>query len=101
MILLILILVPLAGGAVSALSRRRRTMEFANLTAFGLTFALAVALCSQVLSWGRVSLWAGFLYADSLSALVCLLTAMTSLVCSVYAIGYFREDERSGVLDDD
>jgi hydrogenase-4 component F len=101
MILLILILVPLAGGAVSALSRSRRTMEFANLAAFGLTFVLAMALCGQVLSAGRVSLWAGFLYADSLSALVCLLTAMTSLVCSVYAIGYFREDERCGALDDD
>ena len=50
---------------------------------------------------GAISLWNGFLYADSLSALVILLNATVALVCSVYAVGYLREDERSGALDDD
>jgi hypothetical protein len=29
---------------------------------------------------------------------VILLTASVALVCSVYAVGYLREDERSGAL---
>jgi hydrogenase-4 component F len=101
MILLIVLLVPLAAGAVSALARSRRVMENANLAAFALTFALSLALASQVLGDGSVSLWGGFFYADALSALVCLLTASVALVCSAYAVGYLREDERTGALDDD
>jgi len=101
MLLLLLLVVPLAAGAVSALARTRRTMETVNLAAFGLGFALSLALAAQVLSAGPVSLWGGFLYADHLSALVCLLTGSVALVCSAYAVGYLREDERSGIFDED
>ena len=48
-----------------------------------------------MLRGGTVSLWNGFLYADHLSALVCLLTASVALVCSAYAVGYLRDDERA------
>ena len=98
MILLALLLVPFAAGVVSALARTRRAMENANLAAFGIAFVLALAVAGQVLRAGSVSLWGGFLYADPLSALVCLLTASVALVCSVYAVGYLREDERSGAF---
>ncbi len=101
MLLLLLLLVPFAGGVVSAMVRSRRAMEAANVISFGLTFAIAVALAAQVLAAGTVSLWGAFLYADSLSALVCLLTASVALVCSVYAVGYLREDERNGLFDGD
>ena len=74
-------------------------MEAVNVAAFALTFLLAVSVASQVLSSGSISLWDGFLYADALSALVILLNASVALVCSVYAVGYLREDERSGALD--
>jgi hydrogenase-4 component F len=100
MILPALLLTPLAAGILSALARKRATMEAVNLTAFAATFVLSLILAGRVLSGGAVSLWDGFLYADHLSALVILLTASVSLVCAVYAVGYLREDERSGVLDD-
>jgi hydrogenase-4 component F len=73
-------------------------MEVINLAGFAVTFLLALMLGGQVLSGGAVSLWNSFLYADHLSALVILLTASIALVCTVYAIGYLREDERSGAL---
>jgi hydrogenase-4 component F len=100
MVLLLLLLVPFAAGVVSVLATTRRRMEFANLAGFGLTFVLSLVMAALVLAGGPVSLWNGFLYADSLSALVCLLTASVALVCSVYAIGYLREDERSGAFDE-
>src|SRR4051812_30223133 len=100
MILLILLLVPFAAGVLSAMARKRRTMENVNLAAFAIVFVLALIVAAQVLGAGSVSLWGGFLYADALSALVCLLTALVALVCSVYAVGYLREDELSGVFDD-
>lgn len=100
MILALLLTVPLAAAVWSALARKRAVMEAVNVGAFALTFLLAGALAWEVLQAGAVSLWDGFLYADSLSALAIVLTASVALLCSVYAVGYLREDERSGALED-
>ncbi len=101
MILAALLLVPLVAGILSYLARRRPAMEKINLAAFAATFLLALLLSRQVLAGGAVSLWDGFLYADHLSALVILLTASVALLCSAYAVGYLREDERNGALAED
>ncbi len=93
MVLLPILLAPLAAGIYSAFARSRRDMEIANLAAFAISFLLSIALAAQVMAGGPVSLWSGFFYADPFSALVCLLTASVSLVCSVYAVGYLRDDE--------
>ena len=93
MILLALLIVPLAAGPLAFLLRRRRVMEMINLAAFAILFGMAVVLVAQVLRSGSVSLWNGFFYADALSALVVLLSAFVALVCSIYAVGYFRHDE--------
>jgi len=100
MILLGLLIVPLAAGPLALFLRRRRMMEVVNLVAFAILLGLAAGLAAQVLRSGPVSLWDGFLYADAFSALVVLLSAFVSLVCSIYAVGYFRHEERSGVLQE-
>ncbi len=100
MILLGLLIVPLAAGPLAFLLRRRRVMEVINLAAFAILLGMAAVLVAQVLRNGSVSLWNGFFYADALSALVVLLSAFVALVCSVYAVGYFRHDESSGVLQE-
>src|SRR5579863_8328910 len=101
MILILILAVPLAAGALSFAARKRSAMEAINLAAFALLLVLAVALAAQVLRTGSISAWNGFLRADSLSALVVLLTAFVGLICSVYAIGYFRDDERNRVFEED
>ena len=98
MILLGLLIVPLAAGPLAFFLRRRHMMEVVNLGAFAILLGLAAVLVAQVLRSGPVSLWDGFFYADALSALVVLLSAFVSLVCSIYAVGYFRHEEGSGVL---
>ena len=98
MILLGLLIVPLAAGPLAFFLRRRHMMEVVNLAAFAILLGLAAVLVAQVLRSGPVSLWDGFFYADALSALVVLLSAFVSLVCSIYAVGYFRHEEGSGVL---
>ena len=100
MILLGLLIVPLAAGPLAFFLRRRHMMEVVNLAAFAILLGLAAVLVAQVLRSGPVSLWDGFFYADALSALVVLLSAFVSLVCSIYAVGYFRHEERSGVLQE-
>jgi hydrogenase-4 component F len=98
MILLGLLIVPLAAGPLAFFLRRRGGMEAVNVAAFVILLGLAAVLVAQVLQGGPVSLWEGFFYADALSALVVLLSAFVSLVCSIYAVGYFRHEEGSGVL---
>ena len=101
MVLLSVLAVPLVAGVMAYLTRKRRSMEVVNLAAFALVFLLAVALAAQVLREGSVSVFDGFLYADSLSALVVLLTAFVALVCSVYGVGYFRAEEKKQVAEED
>jgi len=100
-ILALLLVIPLAASATAFLSTKRSGMEAVNLCAFGLTFLLAIALAGQVMNEGPASLWNGFLYADALSALTVLLTAFIALLCTAYAVGYLREDERIGSLDEE
>lgn len=101
MTLFFILAVPLAAGALSFGAPTREAMERLNLGAFVILFALAAALVSQVLKAGTVSVFNGFLAADSLSALVVLLTALVALACSAYAIGYFRDDEQTQTLEED
>src|SRR6266700_875536 len=101
MILFWLLIVPLIAGPLAFVLRKRPWMEAVNLAAFGIEVCLALVLAAQVLRSGPVSLWNGFLYADALSALTVLLAAFVALVCSIYAVGYLRQDERDGVLHDD
>ena len=101
MLLVALLLVPVATAAASFFVRRRAAMEAINLAGFVAVFLVAVALAARVLAAGTVSLGNGFFYADSLSALVILLTASVALVCSTYSIGYLRDDQHSGAPGDD
>src|ERR1035437_2378377 len=100
MLLVALLLVPVATAAASFFVRRRAAMEAINLAGFVAVFLVAVALAARVLAAGTVSLGNGFFYADSLSALVILLTASVALVCSTYSIGYLRDEQHSGALGD-
>jgi hydrogenase-4 component F len=101
MLLIALLLIPVATAAASYFARRREEMERINLAGFGLGALVAIALAAQVLAHGTVSLGNGFFYADALSALVILLTALVALICATYSIGYLRDDEQSGELGDD
>ena len=100
MVLILLLLAPLAAGAFCVMAPSRRAMEIANVAGFAVTFGLSLLLAAQVIAAGSASLWAGFFYADHLSALVCLLTASVALVSSTYAVGYLRQDQRNGVFDE-
>src|ERR1039458_3564627 len=101
MLLLALLLIPVATAAASFFVRRRKEMEAANLAGLGMVFLIAISLAAQVLARGTVSLANGFFYADALSALVILLTALVALVCATYSIGYLRDDQQSGELGDE
>src|SRR5436309_477289 len=96
MILILLLVVPLLTGLACLKIRNQQWWERLNLVGSGVVAVLAVVLGLEVGREHRVTGLGGFLQADALSALVIGLTSFVALVCAIYAIGYFRRDQREG-----
>src|SRR5262245_57666000 len=58
--------------------------------------ALATSLGVGVVQYDSITALNGFFRADALSVLVIGVTGFVALVCSIYAVGYFRHDLRDG-----
>jgi len=100
MSLILLLTVPFLAGLLCLITRSRTAWEYLNLIAFAALAALAVKTGADVLKHGTVSALEGFLRADALSALVIGLTAFVALASAIYAVGYFRAEERLGRISD-
>jgi len=96
MMLLVLVLIPFCAGLLCLATSSRASWERLNLAAFAIIAGLAFKIADDVAAHGPVTALGGFLRADALSALVLALTGFVSLVCAIYAVGYFRKDERDG-----
>jgi hydrogenase-4 component F len=96
MSLTLLVTVPLLAGLLCLATRSRVTWERLNLVAFAAVAVLAVKVAVEVVEHGHIATLNGFLRADGLSALVIGLIAFVAVVTAIYAIGYFRLDERDG-----
>ena len=99
MLLTLLVLAPLLTGLVCWPLRERAVVARLNLLAFASLAILAAWLGAEVHARGTVEAFGGFLRADALSALVVCLTAFVALACSIYAVGYLREEERAGKIN--
>ena len=95
---MLLVLVPLAAGLLCLTTRSRAWWEGLNLGAFAIVAGLAFQVAADVAEQGPVTALGGFLRADALSALVLGLTGFVSLVCAIYAVGYFRRDQSDGKI---
>jgi hydrogenase-4 component F len=98
MAILALLLIPLLASAVTLVTRSPRRMEVVYLLSAAGSFAAALWLAGEVLRGGPVAWGDGFLYADHLSALVALLTALVYLATAPYAVGYLRRDDQDQVF---
>jgi hydrogenase-4 component F len=94
MILALLLIIPLLTGLLCLALPGRAWWERMNLLCFAIVAGLAAALGLEVGRVGKVTALNGFLQADGLSALVIGLTAFVALVCAIYAVGYFRRDQK-------
>src|ERR1051326_4428014 len=94
--LILILLVPLLSGILSFALRSQVWWERVNLLASFVVAGLAALVGLDLVRSDRITALGGFLQADALSALVVCLTAFVALVCTVYAIGYFRRDQFEG-----
>jgi hydrogenase-4 component F len=96
MALILLVVIPLLAGPLCLVANSRLWWERLNLLAFGIVAALSISIGIDVGENGQAVALGGFLRADALSALVIGLTAFVALVCGIYAVGYFRRDQKEG-----
>ena len=96
MTLVLLLLIPPSAGLLCLATNSRARWERLNLAAFALVAGLALLVADKVATQGTISALDGSLRADALSALVLGLTGFVSLVCTIYAVGYFRREASEG-----
>ena len=99
MSILAVLAIPLLGSVLTAAMTSPRKMEIVYLLSAVASLVAALWLAAEVATHGTVFWLDGFLYADSLSALMVLLTSFVYLVTAPYAVGYFRHDERYAEKD--
>jgi hydrogenase-4 component F len=96
MILIGLLLIPLIGAGLIALSRQRLLIESLHFVVAILT--LGVGLVAAVQIWqagsltGAVTALAGLLRADALSALMITVITLLAAIVALYARGYIRAE---------
>jgi len=100
MLLTLLVLVPLLAGLLCWRLNQPAVLERINLLAFAAEAVMALELGREVLARGPVETFGGFLRADSLSVLVVGLNAFVALACGIYAVGYLREEQRLGKINE-
>jgi hydrogenase-4 component F len=94
--IIVLLLSPLAGGAVLALLGHRSYAPEIN-TAFSiLTFGAAAALVAQVIAQGPVSALEEQFFVDSLNVFLVALTAFVAMTTSVFSRPYMRIERAHG-----
>ena len=94
--IIVLLLSPLAGGAVLAVIGHRNFAPEIN-TAFSiLTFGAAAALVAQVIAQGPVSALAEQFFVDSLNVFLVALTALVAMTTSLFSRPYMRIERSHG-----
>ena len=99
MSILAVLAIPLLASALTVAMSSPRRMEMVYLPSAVASFVAALWLAAEVVTHGTVFWLDGFLYADSLSALMVLLTSFVYLITAPYAVGYFRHDEKYAEKD--
>jgi len=94
----VLLIVPLAGGAVLGLVGHRDGARDVNV-AFSLgTFAAACALTAQVVRDGPILAWDRAFYIDALNVFLVALTALVGLTTSIFSRPYMRVERDRGKM---
>jgi hydrogenase-4 component F len=94
--IIVLLLSPLAGGAVLAVVGHRNFAPEIN-TAFSiLTFGAAAALVAEVIAQGPVSALAEQFFVDSLNVFLVALTALVAMTTSLFSRPYMRIERLHG-----
>ena len=97
---LLLLVSPLAGGAVLALVGHRRYAAEVNVAFSVVTFGVAVRLVTRVIDEGAISALEEQFFLDSLNVFLVALTAFVSMTTSLFSRPYMRIERAHGRVSD-
>ena len=92
MILLGLLLIPLVGAALIALTPRRALIELLHVASAMAMLSVAAAVASEVWNGNVLAAAGDLLRVDGLSALMVAVIAILGMIASLYAVGYLRAE---------
>lgn len=98
--MLLLLLAPLAGGAVLALIGHRRYAAEVNAAFALLTFGAAARLVARVIAEGPVTALDQQFFVDSLNVFLVALTAFVAMTTSLFSRPYMRIERSHGRVSD-
>jgi hydrogenase-4 component F len=98
--MLLLLVAPLAGGAVLALVGHRRGAAELNVAFSVLTFGAAAALVTRVVTRGPFAAMGEQFFVDSLNVFLVALTAFVAMTTSVFSRPYMRIEREHGRVTD-
>jgi hydrogenase-4 component F len=98
--LALLLLAPLAGGAVLALVGHRRLAAEVNVAFSVLTFAGAASLVVRVVAGGPQTVLGEHFFVDSLNVFLVALTAFVAMTTSIFSRPYMRIERAHGRVAD-
>jgi hydrogenase-4 component F len=98
--MLLLLLAPLAGGAVLGLLGHKRYAPEINAAFSILTFGAAAGLVARVISEGPVMALGEQLFVDSLNVVLVALTAFVAMTTSLFSRPYMRIERAHGRVSD-
>ena len=98
--ILLLLLSPLAGGAVLALVGHRRYAAEVNAAFAILTFGAAARLVARVIAQGPVTALEEEFFVDSLNVFLVALTAFVAMTTSLFSRPYMRIERSHGRVAD-
>jgi hydrogenase-4 component F len=95
----LLLVLPLGGAAVCALTRNQRALELITVATSGLAFAASIWLAFEILDHTVLSFRNSLLYADALSSLVLLVVTGSALATALYSVSYLRIQMSLGAIE--
>ena len=98
--LALLLLAPLAGGAVLALIGHRHFAAEVNVAFSMLTFAGAASLVARVIAEGPLTALGEHFFVDSLNVFLVALTAFVAMTTSIFSRPYMRIERSHGRVTD-
>lgn len=98
-IFILLLVLPLGGAAVCALSRRQYALEAITVVTSGLTFAASIWLAFEIIDHPVLSFRSSLLYADALSSLVLLVVTGSAFATALYSVSYLRVQISLGAIE--
>lgn len=96
MLLILILICPLVAAVLSLFLRKTKLEEIISLSFSFIEFAIGLYIIRQIIKFGEYT--TKYFRVDSLGAFALFITTTICLLSLTYAVGYFREEVKKGII---